>query len=208
MYLSLISNILPISVILFVFKKLPVALKILAMYISVSGIMDLTTFILFQNSINNMVVYHLHTFVELLSLSGVYFYMFRSRVMIRRFIVFASVGFLIISGFSLIKWEGLTEFNTIQRMTEYIILMFYFVMFFSSAINSKRAPFLELHPYFVLTMGLFIYFSGTLLIFLNANHFIELGIVDFWMIHGLLNVFLNITYTVVLWNGSKIARYL
>lgn len=208
MYLSLISNLLPISFAFVVIRKLPVSLMILAFYVLISGCLDLTTFILFYQKINNMFIYHLHTMVELLSLSAIYYYVFKENHTIRKVIVILSAGFVCFSLFSILKLEQITEFNSIQRMLEYGILMVYFFIFFSQVINSRRAPFLELHPYFVLTMGLFIYFSGTLLVFLNANNFIELGIVDFWMIHGFLNVFLNIIYTIVLWNGSRVAKHL
>ena len=170
--------------------------------------MDLTTFILFQYRMNNMIVYHLHTFVEFLSLSAVYFLIFRDSPRMRRSIIVVSFAFLILSIVSLVMWQGILEFNSIQRMIEYGILMFYFIAHFSSIINFRKAPFLELHPYFVLTTGLFIYFSGTLLVFLSANNFIDIGILNFWIIHSLLNVFLNITYSVVIWNGSKLAKYL
>ncbi len=208
MYLSLISYLLPIVIGVIVFKKLPVSLSILMVYILISGLMDLGTFIMFSQKMNNMVLFHAHTFVEFLSLSAIFFFVFRGNRNLKGFIWITTMVFLSFSVISLIRWQGITVFNTFQRMAEYGILMTYFVIFFSSLMNSKRAPFLELHPYFLLTMGLFIYFSGTLLVFLNANHFIELGIVDFWMIHGLLNVFLNIIYTIVLWNGSRVARHL
>lgn len=208
MYLSLISYLLPIAFGIIVFKRLPVSLMILAIYIVVAGLMDLGTFIMFTQKLNNMVLFHSHTYVEFLSLSAIYFFVFRHKRILQRVIGILGIVFLCFSLASLIYWEGITQFNSIQRMIEYGILMVYFFIFFSQVINSRRAPFLELHPYFLLTMGLFIYFSGTLLVFLNANNFIELGIVDFWMIHGFLNVFLNIIYAIVLWNGSRVAKHL
>ncbi len=155
-----------------------------------------------------MPIFHIYTFVEFIGISGVYYFIFKRNLIYRRLLVALTILFSVLSVISLIYWEGLSRFNTIQRAFEYAILLLYFIMFLSTILRSKAAPLLELHPYFTLTIGFFIYFSGTILLFLNANKFIELDIVNYWFIHGVLNIFLNIIYFVVLWTGTKVAKLL
>lgn len=208
MYLSMLSILLPAIMAVAVFKRLPISLKILSFFIFVTCLMEGLVYLTYQLGINNMPIFHVYTYLEFISISLIYFYIFRSSRVMKWLILLFVMSFIVLSSINIFLGEQATVFNSFQRFVEYGFLMVYFVVFLSKIVASREAPFLELHPYFVLTVGFLIYFTGTLLLFLNVNQLKEWGIVDYWMIHGILNIFLNIIYFAVLWNGSKVAKLL
>lgn len=208
MYLSMFS-IIPAAILgIALFRAMPYPLRILEVFILCTCLIEFSAYAMFMQGKNNMVIYHIHTFVECTAISLIYWQIFGNRTTLKRIILGLWVIFCIFSLFNILYNEDLLHFNSIQRALEYVILMFYFVAFLSIILRSRVAPLLELHPYFTLTIGFFIYFSGTILLFLNANKFIEFGLGNSWFIHGVLNIFLNIIYFVVLWTGTKVVKRL
>ena len=208
MYMSMLSVLLPTIMAGAVFVRLPTPLRILSVFIFATFTLEAVGFAFYQLGINNMVIFHVYTYLEFLSISLIYFVIFKESKVLKWGVGLFTLSFLILSILNLLLGEHTAVFNSIQRVVEYGFLLFYFVFYLSKVISGREAPFLELHPYFVLTVGFLIYFSGTLFLFLSVNKLQEWGIVDYWMIHGVLNILLNITYFAVLWNGSKMAKHL
>lgn len=95
-----------------------------------------------------------------------------------------------------------------QRYFEAILLMAVFYRTFKLLADSPEYLSLLNHPYFILTIGLAGYFLGTAMLFLFTQRFIESGITNYWMLHGVFNILLNFCYTYVLWRGKKVSMYL
>lgn len=165
------------------------------------AIIELVASTMFEKKINNMVMYHIQTFVEFYFLIFVYYRIMRrinSQKMVRLFAViflFASMLFYF--------RDSVYEFNTGQRYIEMILLMFTMFVFlyemtlYDSALRIRKSPF------FWLTAGYLIYFSGTLLLFLLQQRFVDSGFNDYWVVHGIFNIFLNLVLTFVLWTGRE-----
>lgn len=202
------SILLPTILGAILFKRLPNTLKVLTVFVFLTVISEILTYIFYLNGQNNLFLYHIYTFLEFGFISWIYASIF-NRKYLKVIIGILSLAFISASALSLIKLESLVEFNSIQRMIELIILVLYFFIHMGMLMKSKKAPFLEMHPYFILTLGFIIYFIGTAILFYFTNLFIEMGnLVSFWMIHGALNIFLNIIYSIVLWRGSEASDYL
>lgn len=203
MYISMLSVLIPTFLAVVVFLRLEKPLKILAGFIFTLFIMQIIVFIFYLYGINNLAIFHAFTYIEFTCISLLYFSFFHPGSIIRTLVGVLFIAFLLFSLWNSIYWEKLNSFNSNQRAVEFSIVFVYLIMFFSKSLKREKSAVLEWQPYFILSFGYFIYFSGTLLLFLNANEFIALDIEDNWMVHAVLNIFLNIIYFIVLWKGSQ-----
>jgi hypothetical protein len=67
----------------------------------------------------------------------------------------------------------------------------------------SEAHIIKKNPFFWFTVGYVIYFCGTILLFVNQKRFLEAGEYNYWIVHGIFNIYLNAMLTFVLWKGSQ-----
>ncbi len=203
MYIS-IASILPPSLLSIIkYKVLPRPIILLSWFLYGSCLIELIAYMLFQFKVNNMFVYHIHTTWEFAYLAGIYYNVVGNRGNLKKTIFILGITFGIFSVLNLVLWESLFEFNSYQRGIEYLIVMIFLIFHFSTLLKRKKAENLELHPYFILSLGYFIYFSGTIFLFLNVNNLLQLGRLNEWGLHSILNIFINVIYFIVIWKSSK-----
>jgi hypothetical protein len=195
--ISTYSIIAPAIVGAIFYFKFSGALKILCWLIFVTLILEGVGIWLYDLKINNLFIFHLYSYIEFGLITLIY-YQLRTNQMWKRLMIVIFVLFLLYSGIVLLFYQGLDRFNSLQRNAEGAILMVYFFNFireYSLFGSRQRALF---KPFFWLTYGYFIYFAGTLFLFVFANEILSDTINDYWIIHGIFNIFLNIIYAVVL----------
>lgn len=202
MYLSTFSISLPIFIGALFFRNLYPVLKILYLLILVSGGFELWAAILFFKSENNMFLYHYQTLIEFGLITLIYIMLF-DKIWIKQLIGSISVVFCTVLIMNLFL-DNKNELNAVLRVWEGGILTVFFIAYLYYSLNFLKVPFLELNPYFILTAGWLIYFSGTLLLFLISNSLDQSEFLPSWVIHASLNLILNILFTLVLWKGSRV----
>lgn len=122
-----------------------------------------------------------------------------------------SISFYIFSICNLIWWESIWSFNSNQRFFEGILILVILIGFFIQLMRTAEEIYFEKDPYFWLSTGFLIYFTGTLFIFLFEKKF-----VDYWLaspkeeyidyhsyIHGIIFIILILHYSVFLWMRKK-----
>lgn len=163
-----------------------------------SAIIEFIASELYENGMNNMFLFHIQSTVEFALISLIYFRLFRTpryKQVVKLFMLL----FGLISVYSILFIDGLNEFNTVQRYLEMFFLNFVILLFIRElAVLPKFIP-MRQNVYFWLSAGYLIYFSGTILLFVNQTYFLEMGKTEYWIIHGIFNIFLNIVLTFVLW---------
>lgn len=156
---------------------------------------------LFERKINNMFLFHVHTYVEFYFLMGIYNNIL-VRPSTRKLLKVLAILFCPISLLFLLK-DPISVFNSGQRYFETIFLMM--IMFLSiyelNSVGKKVA--VNKNALLLLSVGYLIYFSGTLLLFLLKQKLVTTNIDGYWIIHGVFNILLNLTLTFVLWNGKE-----
>lgn len=205
-YLSTISILAPTVLGAALFKTLPTELRILAVFIFVTCLLEALTYVASLLYVNNLAVFHVFTYIEFGCISLIYFSLFRKVRIVRYAILTIATVFITLSIYILFKWEYFDSYNSLQRGLEHIIILIYVILFlwlFSQRLPEER---LLLKPYFILSCGFFIYFSGTFLVFLDANRYVEFNNFFNWSVHSVLNIFLNAIYFSVLWTGGKMAK--
>lgn len=203
MYFSIASILPPTLLSIIKYRTLTRPTVLLSWFLYGSCVIELIAYILFQSTINNMFVYHIHTAWEFIFLACVYYNIVGNRVNLKKTIVTLGFMFGIFSVLNLILWEKLYAFNSYQRGVEYLCVMIFLLFHFSTLLRRKTTIYLEIHPYFILSLGLFIYFSGTIILFLNVNNLLRLGQLNEWGLHSILNIFINVIYFIVIWKSNK-----
>lgn len=203
----MVSILLPTILGAVLYRKQPNTIKTLSVMVFILCAFEFSSYFLSLYSISNLFLFHSYAFVEFILISLIYYHIFKSPTLKRLISIFVIV-FLSISVVSLILLESWKEFNSIQRSIESFLLVVYFVIHLRKMIVQKKSPFVEMHPYFILTSGFLIYFLGTSFVFFFANEFIGTSDLSYWTIHSLLNILLNIVYSIVLWKASEASDYL
>jgi hypothetical protein len=188
------------------FKWLPRELKVLAIFIFLTCLLEAFVYVTWQLNVNNQALFHLFTYIEFGCLSLIYFILLRAIRIVRYAIIILGAVFFSLSMYILFKWEYWDSYNSVQRGLEHIIVLMYMILFLF--LFSRRLPeerFL-LKPYFILSCGFFIYFAVTFLVLLDTKEYVNFNNVFNWSVHSVLNIFLNIVYFIVLWAGGKMVR--
>ncbi len=205
-YLSAISILAPTVLGAAIFKFLPKDLRIVAFLVFVTCLLEAVSFAASLAYINNLFLFHLFTYIEFACISYMYLSLFKRIRLIRYGIPILSATFVVLSIYFLLKKEYFDHYNSAQRGLEQLIILVYVLLFLY--LFSKRLP-EERHllkPYFYLSIGWLIYFSGTFVIFLDAYGYLDLSRFLNWSVHSVLNIFLNAIYFAVFWMAGRMMR--
>lgn len=199
-YISLFSILAPTIVGILFYKKFTKELKVLVFFVLFSFLIEGVAYYLRINRINNMFILHLHSWIEFFFIAAIYYKLTSNQNWKTTIILFT----LLFSGLSLLNLlylEDLSTFNSNQRYMEGILVIALFIVYLFQLMSRPKQEYLENHPFFILTVGFLIYFLGTLFLFLFSKEILSQSENSYWALHGILNIFLNIIYTVVLWKG-------
>ena len=205
MFFALISTysiIGPLLISAIYFKRLPNVLKILSTFVFINLFIEIVNFYHSYKEINNMFVFHIYTYIEFAMISTIFYTLFKSRKL--KIGVFISVGlFYLFSIFNLIYWESINGFNSNQFAFEAVLVFIYCIVYYTELMKNPSVIHLEKSPDFLLVSGYFLYFSGTFMLFISSKELLLTNSAGYWILNSILNILLNITYTVVLWTGRK-----
>lgn len=197
---SFISIIVANLLSVYLLKKIDKQFKIITAYLLFTLIIQIIAYYLYTKATNNLFLFHIHTPIEFACVVTIIASQIKVNLMpvISKIIILA---FLIFSVFSAFKLESIEIFNSIPRSVAGISIIVFCIIYFYYLFNDNTEVNLLKHPYFWLIGAWLIYFSGTLYLYIFAN--LSDTKYTFPIIHSVLNIFLNLVYTYVLWLGSK-----
>lgn len=111
------------------------------------------------------------------------------------------IGFGLFTVYSVLFIETISEFNAVQRWVEMVLLIQIILLYLRELSMLRSSVQMKKNPFFWLSVGYLIYFTGTIYLFVNQKYFLEHGQTQYWIIHGIFNIFLNAVFTVVLWKS-------
>ena len=203
-YVSLFSILLPSGMVFFTWNKLSHSLKIICGFILLTLILEIIAERLNAYGINNYVIFHLFTFGGSIFLMLYYRSLIQNKVF-RNLVLIILIAFLLFSIISDIFWVSLNAHPSMVRYTECIIQMVLCLFFFVDLFQKSDVKNLIYYPHYWMVSGFLLYFSGTFFMNLTGDIAVMTKQMGFngYFIHSILNIFLNIIYTIVLWLGSK-----
>lgn len=152
--------------------------------------------VLFYWHWNNLFTFHLHTYIEFAAYSIILSRLIRLKFvklamksLIPVFILFSLVNSLIL--------EDVTGFNSLQRHIEATLIITY-IFFYIIEFRVTNDLSLRENPFLIFAFGSLLYFTGSLFLFIFGRTMFATGDDALWDIHGYLNIFLNVLYTVII----------
>jgi len=198
--LSIYSIALPAMVGLVFYHRLQFYQKGIFLLIILSLGADLAARIVVENGGNHQYVYRIFTIVEFILLT----YVFAQGIvpfLTKRFFWGVGIAFLSFALIDLLWISDIEQFNSYTTAVEGILMLFFALVFFYKTLIELKIKELEKSPFVWLSVGVLLYFSSSLFIFLFTNYFEHSrnSLFIIWGIHGIFSILLNITYSIILW---------
>lgn len=201
-FVSALSILAPTIVGTVFYSRLIPVIRILYVFVIITLALDILAGILFAYGINNMFLFHLYSFIEFSVIALIYYRLSPTalwrKLIIRFFIIFQTFSIV-----SLLFFENVTKFNAIQHYAEMLLLSLVFIAYMIRLHATLPEKTLIRSPFFILTASWLIYFSGTFCLFIYGDELLSDEKNNYWLIHDVFNIFLNVSYTFVLWLGRK-----
>lgn len=178
-------------------KTLPFNLKIIWFYLLITAVISTSATIIgriFHS--NNMPLLHLFTLIE--GVMFIWFYKCLSQSNKKnKWFIFLQTGFVIICILNALFFQSIYAYSSYTRYVESIICMLFALNFFANIAASDTKP-LKL-PAFYFNTGIFLYFSGSFILFIFSNFILQkLSASDmliFWSSHSTLVLLMYIFFS-------------
>jgi hypothetical protein len=202
--ISLYSILLPSGMVFLRWFYLPLSLRFLGGFILVAAVLEFVAAYYEHLGINNYFTLHIYTVAEHIFLVF-YFRSLYEQKIVKRVLLALMVLFISFCVVNVFVWEPLDVLPYRPRLAECLIGMLLALYFFVDLFYKSQVTNLARYAHYWLASALLLYFAGTF--FLNIVGQIaitsdKLGY-DAYDIHSVLNIFLNIIFTIVLWMGSR-----
>lgn len=202
--LSGISLVLPLILSLINFNKVDKTLKKLSVFIFIFVPIEIFAFYLMFEGKNNLYLFHIFTYVEGIFYALIFYDILKGKM--KKLIPYLFFTFLVFSIINSIYWEPLVIFNSNQRSVGGVIILIYVMGYFAQIFHEAKIQKIEQDAYFFMCSSILIYTAGTLFLFILANQVLTEENNAYWDLHSVLNILLNIGFTITLWMGTRKLR--
>jgi len=174
-------------------------LRPLMYYLLLSVVTQIASFILWKSSINNMPILHVYTLFEFIVLFWFFALVFRGTIP-KMLLLSVAILFCTFSIVDSLYIEPIYQFNTISRSVEALLFIFLSVMWLVHNIamdESGALPNRSGANYII--AGLFVYFSGSVVLFSFSNDINRMAFslsLNIWSLHTLLLVIMYLAMTI------------
>lgn len=201
----MISILLPAVFGIIFYRHLPSPIRTLLIFLFCSVITEATGYLCFLMKVNNMPLFHIHTFLESAFLTGVFYQLFKT-IPAKLILLIAFCGFATYMIIDLTLVSSFFEPNSISKTLESVLVILLCSIFLFELNKSKPHAHQIKRSYSILSLGLLIYFLGTIIISYYSYLLMGEKPYEIWMIRSVLNILLNILYTVVIWNSVGLRK--
>ncbi len=199
-YLSMYSVIIPVTIVLFKRNNIIEVQRWIGLLVLITLLSEIIINFLSSNKINSLPAVHLFTALQFAVLALV-LGKGLSPLFSSRFLKGLIITFILFVISDAIFLNGITNFNSFSRPLASFILIFLSLCFFQKTLKELKIKSLDKEPLFWVNIGVLIYFSGSLFIFLFTNYIKASNdaLLTLWGIHAIFNIILNISYSIALW---------
>jgi len=198
---SAATILLPLFFVIYRRNHLSLELGLLAIYIVIKAVLEVTMIILADKGINNLFLIHVHTAVQYVLLAMIFVKTFTHPIL-KKGIKLSIFSFLIFALLDAFYLEGTLHFNSLPGGVEALLLITLALMFFYKVFRESSIENLERHPIFLISVGIFLFFSGNLFFFILTNSILAASnemLHEVYSIHSVLNILLNVFFALGLW---------
>ena len=185
-------------------KKRTIVQQKLTHLIILMSVVELVSYILWYNSVNNHPIYHFYSILEFWLILNIY-RLSLGKWLTPKVVIVAGLTFTAFAFANMLFLQGLFEFNSNVTTTSGVLIIFLSLFsFFQGLIKSTHSS-LSRNPQFWINSGFLLYFSSNLVLFYLSNR-IDLSMEEsymIWGVHSIVNCILIIFYTIALWIQPK-----
>jgi hypothetical protein len=181
-------------------------LRALTVFLLFAGITELTSYLLWSRSMNNLPLLHVYTVIEFIMLSYIY-RIHISSVLPRKFIEVTCLLFVCFAIYNSIFIQSVYQFNSYARGIEFIFILFYSIAYVYTLFTRNDTSPLKRTSMFWLNTGVLLYYTTSFFVFLLSNnmlmHLPKTAIQVSWAFHGIFLLIFHIFLSVALWIHPK-----
>ncbi len=193
---------------LFVFRRLPSELKIFSYFVFLSGIIELTSKILWFYRINNLPLLHLYVAGGFLFLALFYQEVLKGFVN-TNIIQSVLVVFLVLTTANSLFVQPILTFNSYALTIESVLIVIFslstYIIMLNDIVRKNRMHLVKSLNW--INSGLFIYYSSSMLIFYFGDHFVRSLPRSFnlqtWVLHSFFSMIMYCCFFVGLWSQPR-----
>ncbi len=187
------------------YKRYPPALQYITCYLLVAVLSQLTSYVLWKQSKNNMPILHVYIIIEYLLLLRFYYAILGNYLHKAIFMVLLVVPPLFFIADSLFL-ESIYTYNTFARSVECLAIIFLAMSWYVKLVSKETDDEAIQRSIKYINSALLIYFSGSVMLFTFANTISKLALkytLLIWSLHTLLAVVLYVLIAIGLWKYRK-----
>ncbi len=198
------STYFPAVLSLFFFKKLKNEIRILIFLVCLRVCLEIVTFTLTKNEINNLFLPHFYVFLEFVFIALMFSEATKTYIS-QKIYYYTIAVFFIFSVVNIIYFEPLDSSNKLGRALESVFVPGFCFVYFAQLLAQLKVERLDKDPFFWISCVLLLYFTGSIFKFLvihlfqEPTNFIEL----FDKLLYFLNLLCNLVFCLAIWLASK-----
>lgn len=204
-FFTLLGGIIPIAIGLIKYKMLtPVKLLIWTLMIC-SVALNIIQLILGAYHIRSLFIGHIYTLIEFVFIVYIYKTMLNKLIpnAVFTIILIAFVFFSLLNAFFIQGWQAN---NSYQRTIESVLVVGFALLYFYNTTRELKVKQIERESMFWLSVGVLLYFSGALFIFIFSNYLLHYSrslALTFWVAHAFFLILFYISAAIALWINPK-----
>ncbi len=149
-------------------KEVPFFLKAFSPFLTISLIVELSSYYLANKSVHTLPLYNIFGIIEFCFYLWVLKSLLRGTI-IKKTITFVLIGFPFLCAINMLFFQGINNFNSISYSSGCLVVIFFSIFFFFELFSTQIYFRLSNNPAFWICTGLLFYYSVSFPIFISVN---------------------------------------
>lgn len=183
-------------------RKLEAHIRLLLYYLCLSATVEMFGLLLVEKGTNNLFLFHISSFVEIIFLLLVYYRESKTFLSKSNLYILLIVNSVAAFGDAFI-WSSLKEFNAYSLTVGSVILIFVSIRYYYLLMKNLNVKRIERSAMFWVNTGVLIYYAGNLFTFAGTK-FLSGSLSDFylmWGLHSIMNIVMLLMFsTAFIWS--------
>lgn len=201
-HFSSASVLIPLSLVIIQWRRLPDNIALLRWLLIFNAIADTVSYVLaIHLSINNQLVGEVYMFIQFTLL----LYILGNQLELKKILKVALVVFY---GISLIILKSYAMSTSALNAVASLVLIIVSIVFFYKLLHELKVDAIHRQPILWIAFATLFYYSGNLFLFLTSNYLINQTdhFMAMWTLHNILNFTKNILFAVALWQNYRTVK--
>jgi len=196
--ISVLSAVFPLLAAIYNYKHLDKLMKILALYLLISGAFDFTMWLAYnlgQNSktpLNTIPLLHISVATSIVFFGVIYYNLFLKSALKKITLVLSTIVMLIV----LYNARNIFDYPSVSNTASSILLIILSLVYFYQLLNPQKFIQIEKQGLFWVNAGVLVYSSVNIFLFMLFSQIPDKDKADYYVIFSITNIIANIIYSI------------